>query len=156
MLIGVMDFDSLGATDSAVRSTYEEDGTRDPGPYLFLANDQGAWIRRYVSRPNGYSALHTTMITPATAGQSLCWKRAVDLWVEDSDISRAQLIRRYKIMSRELRDCAPGTWVRWGEAYRWEGGSDLMWEGLEIHPHIQRRETSGVLEIAWRGGSRER
>lgn len=138
-LIDRDDFNAIGRIGAPYDLTLNEDGSQDPGPFLFLVNDKGAWIRRYDEDSAG-GLLRTARIDYATATLDSFWKKAADLWVEGSDISRNMMIRRYRRISQVLRSTEPGEWLDWSQVYHWREGSEIMWEGLEIHPSIMRRD----------------
>ena len=151
------DFNSIGAVGWPHRVTLNIDGTQDPGPYLFCVNDEGAWIgRRVTDLAPGYSSFHVAPIDTATVKRDQYWRRAVEIWLDGSGLNRSMLIRRYASLTHRLKEIGPQTWSTWDDVYWWEEGSDLMWEGLEIHSQIDRRENNGGRQVVWAGTGRDR
>jgi hypothetical protein len=151
-LIDREDFNSLQPTSEARHLTLNADGTQNEGPYLFCVNDQGAWVGRQVTDlAPGYSAFHTAPIDTATVKRDARWRRAVDLWLDGEPISSITLIRRYKAIARRLEEIGPRVWSPWDEIYHWPEASDLMWDGLAVHPLITRREINGVRQVVETG-----
>lgn len=142
------DFNDLDPNPLAFNLTLNEDGQQDPGPFLFCVNDQGAWVGRHVVGPaEGYEAFHVLPIDTATVKKDHRWYKAADLWLRDADITRAQMLLRYASLTRRLRRIGPRTWTAWGKVYTWNEGSDIMWDGLAVHPFIERRERDGRREV---------
>jgi len=151
-LIDREDFNALQPSSAARHLTLNVDGTQSEGPYLFCVNDQGAWVGRLVTDlAPGYSAFHTAPIDTATVKRDARWRRAVDLWLDGEQISSITLIRRYKAMAKRLEEIGPRVWSPWDEIYHWPEASDLMWDGLAVHPLITRREINGVREVVETG-----
>lgn len=154
-LLDLEDFNSLGRTGAPYELTLNPDGTQDPGPFLFSVNDQGAWLGRNMTLAPGLTRLCVVPLNYASTGYDQFWYKAADLWVRDEDIDRGHMLRRYRIITRALTKTGPRVWTRWDTAYHWPDGSDLMWDGLEIHPFITRREEHGVREVVITGSKHD-
>lgn len=142
------DFNAMDPNGVAFNLTLNEDGTQDPGPYLFCVNDQGAWVGRYVIGPaEGYAGFHVLPIDTATVKKDIRWHKASDLWLKNAPINRTMMLRRYASITHRLREVGPRTWSSWEDIYTWPEGSDIMWDGLAVHPFIDRREKDGLREV---------
>ena len=157
-LIDRDDFNALGTHSLAMSVTMNEDGTQDPGPYLYCVNDTGAWVSRMISRdiPGMEPHLYTMPIDTATVDKDVRWRRAVDLWLRDAPINKSSMLRRYKLIRRHLEKVGPKVWSSWDEVYHWPEASDLIWDGLAIHQFITRREINGVREVVITGTTWDR
>lgn len=146
-LIDRDDFDALDPVSRAIEVVTNADGTRDPGPYLWCVNDQGAWVGRLVTdRGPGYSVFSTGQIHVDTVKRDNRWKRSIHLWVKEEPIGVRDLVGRYRSISQRLKK-TPRVWALWDDVYHWKEASDLLWDGLAVHRTIERREHEGQRQV---------
>lgn len=148
-LLDVDDFNAMDRKGPPHTLTLNEDGSQDPGPFLFFVNDQMAWMGRHNEFFDRVSWVPLSLATASVRGTH--WYRAADLWMQGEDITRNAMLRRYKSITRKLEATGPLMWTRWEILYHWDEGSDLLWDGLEIHPFITRREQYGQREVVITG-----
>lgn len=151
----LIDRDDLNAIRSQgwiYESTLDGDGQELSGPFVYCVNNRGAWLGLHKTYGPGHSAFRVIPIDSATADLDIHWRKSAELWLQDAPINRAQMLRRYRTLESKLEAKGPREWSRWEDVYHWAEGSDIMWDGLSVHPFITIRDEH---ELVWTGDSHD-